>query len=274
MNDYVILFDENGQPYVAHGQIITNLKKGAKSVAKLVDGAKTRYFSSQKELKAYYDSAKKKAGAAAEKASAGAKKAYNSAKSGATKAYNSAKSAYDKGKRAVVNAADKLGVDDRIRFNNAKNGLGDLAKAAKEYSQTPLGKAEIAAKKAASSIKKHGGDALGKVKESASKFWEGTEDTRESIKSGVSSAASKAGNAVKGAASSAGNAIKGAASTVAEKAGDVKESAEIKIADTKRKKAWEKYNKAKESGADKKTVKKLYKEFQEAQTDWMLKSGL
>ena len=57
MNDYVILFDENGQPYVAHSQIITNLRSGAKSVAKLVDGVKTRYFKTQKELQAYYNQA-------------------------------------------------------------------------------------------------------------------------------------------------------------------------------------------------------------------------
>lgn len=66
-NDYVILFDENGMPYIAHGILdsaksaVTNAVKGVgrgvrenhKYILKVLENGKYRYFYTQKEVKAY-----------------------------------------------------------------------------------------------------------------------------------------------------------------------------------------------------------------------------
>ncbi len=156
-NDYVILFDENGQPYIAHSQIITNLKKGAKSVAKLVDGTKTRYFSTQKELQAYYNKGKQKVSQVASKARSAASNAYSNVRSTATKAYKSAK-------KAAWKAADNLGVDEAIVRKRAKDTMKkqnddmtrtDYMVANNKFAKTPLGKAEKAVRTAIDTTKRY-----------------------------------------------------------------------------------------------------------------------
>lgn len=337
MNDYVILFDENGQPYIAHGQIITNLQKGAKSVAKWVDGKKSRYFKTQEELKAFYDQGKKKAGQAIDKAKAGAKKAAGNVRGTASKVYSGARSAYDKGKKAVANAADKLGVDERKAWKDAekqvrkdlssgskslKKNIDRMTKNYEKYLETPLGKvhdffedAEVKFTDAKDTISNYAYVKVHQVRDSIHRtalsvdnaikqkayevaireYGEARGTDKELEAHGDMIKAERAANGIpykgiydynysalgtiaKGAASSAGRTIKGAVSSGAKKVKDaasgVYTSVEINVADRKRQKAWEKYNKAKESGADKKTLKKLKKEFEQAQTDWMLKSGL
>ena len=54
-NDYIIAVDETGQPFIAHASGIGSWKnKAVKYIKKIKDGAKTRYFYTQKELDAYY----------------------------------------------------------------------------------------------------------------------------------------------------------------------------------------------------------------------------
>lgn len=52
-NDYVILVDENGQPFIAHGIFGDARKQGAKYIERIKEGAKTRYFYTKAELDAY-----------------------------------------------------------------------------------------------------------------------------------------------------------------------------------------------------------------------------
>lgn len=97
--DYVILFDQNGSPYIAHaslsavrqrttgalravGNVANTAREGVgrgvrathKYIDKVVENGKTRYFYTQEELKAYYNEKKgqvnQKVGEAQEKAAA------------------------------------------------------------------------------------------------------------------------------------------------------------------------------------------------------------
>ena len=67
-SDYVILIDENGQPYIAHSIFSNARQKGAKYIQKIKDGAKTRYFYTKAELEAYYNKGKQATKEAASKA--------------------------------------------------------------------------------------------------------------------------------------------------------------------------------------------------------------
>lgn len=66
-NDYIVLVDENGQPYIAHS-LFGNVKKAARSagsrahkyIAKWGEGAKARYFYTQEELKSAMNQGKQK----------------------------------------------------------------------------------------------------------------------------------------------------------------------------------------------------------------------
>lgn len=52
-NDYVILFDENGQPYIAHGFFSNAKERAHKYIQKIKDSKGWRYFYSQAEWEAY-----------------------------------------------------------------------------------------------------------------------------------------------------------------------------------------------------------------------------
>lgn len=52
-NNYVILVDENGQPYIVHSIFGDARKKGSKYIERIKEGAKTRYFYTKSELDAY-----------------------------------------------------------------------------------------------------------------------------------------------------------------------------------------------------------------------------
>ena len=62
--DYIVLIDENGQPYIAHAW-----GKGTahKYIKKIGEGAKARYFYTRQELEAFYNQGKTKVGQAADK---------------------------------------------------------------------------------------------------------------------------------------------------------------------------------------------------------------
>lgn len=67
-NDYMILFDDNGKPYISHGILdsaksaVSNAAKGVgrgvrenhKYILKVLENGKNRYFYTQDEVKAYY----------------------------------------------------------------------------------------------------------------------------------------------------------------------------------------------------------------------------
>lgn len=111
-SDYVILIDENGQPYIAHS-VFTKARDAAKSAArsahKYIARIGDRYFYTQEELKAFYNRGKAAAGKAAEAVRGAATKAATTAKSAA-----SSVSKY---------ASDRLGdVSDFVhRRNHLKN---------------------------------------------------------------------------------------------------------------------------------------------------------
>ena len=80
MNDYIVLVDENGQPYIAHGiwskardAANSGRKKATKYIEKIGEGAKARYFYTKEELDAYYNKGKQKAKKTVEKAKQKAK---------------------------------------------------------------------------------------------------------------------------------------------------------------------------------------------------------
>ena len=85
--DYVILIDENGQPYIAHS-VFTKARDAAKSAVrsahKYIARIGDRYFYTQEELKAFYNRGKAAAGKAAEAVRGAATKAATTAKSAAS----------------------------------------------------------------------------------------------------------------------------------------------------------------------------------------------
>lgn len=133
--DYVILIDENGQPYIAHS-VFTKARDAAKSaarsahkyVAKIGEGAKARYFYTQEELKAFYNRGKAAAGKAAEAVRGAATKAATTAKSTASSV---SKYASDRlgdvsdfvHRRNKVKSSGTSGTTDR-EINNSDNKMG------------------------------------------------------------------------------------------------------------------------------------------------------
>ena len=171
--DYVILFDENGQPYIAHswksawGKVKSGAKraygaaksggsKAHKYLMKVGKGAKAKYAYTKEEVDALLGRGKR----------------------AASKAMTGIKSGADAVKRAGIKAADKLGVDDRIRanktneiFQNNKNTQTFIAKqdAKEAYEATPLGKAEGFLKRAGDVAKRYGSMTLGAIKSTPGK---------------------------------------------------------------------------------------------------------
>lgn len=202
-NERVILFDENGSPYIAHTGLFgkSSGKKDTKFIDKIKDNkGKTRYFYTQEEIKAYYDNLKGKAGNAVQNASntvrnlAGRAKAdFESASGvGARRNMERAKSeALEATKRSQqsVNDAAKLrnmgersnGIDWHSTESEARaagdatdKASRDMHEAAQKrrevklftdiYKDTPLGKLESTLSNAKSAYNK----AHGTLKQSAS----------------------------------------------------------------------------------------------------------
>lgn len=149
-NDYIILFDENGSPYIAHafgdrlrsaatsvGNAATsaygNTKAGVgrgtrathKYIDKIVENGRTRYFYTQEELKAYYN---EKAKPAINKATQNARAAASRA---ATAVGDTASNVAAKG-RMVTNqageAARNLAANGKTVAGNAVNRAGETAR--------------------------------------------------------------------------------------------------------------------------------------------------
>lgn len=140
-NDYVILFDENGSPYIAHAglidrargavnaaanrvQQVANQAKGVgrgvrqnhKYILKVNENGKTRYFYKQEEVKAYYEAKKR-----------------------------GIKNAAEYAQNAVKNKATEVADKAKQGVSNAKNAVRDVASDAKDAASTAYNKAKDSA---------------------------------------------------------------------------------------------------------------------------------
>ena len=154
MSDYVILIDENGQPYIAHSvftkarDAISSAGRSAhKYIAKIGEGAKARYFYPQEELRAFYNQGKTAAGRAAETVRTAAR----NAKASARKAIGfDARDKRDDAARRYANERDSM----PTTYTNSKSAQAhnaSLERAGKlftdaneEYKKTVLGRLENA----------------------------------------------------------------------------------------------------------------------------------
>ena len=187
--DYVILFDENGQPYIehslwssakswgkkAHSRVRSAGKTAHKYIMKVGEGAKAQYAYTQAEVDRLMGRGRK----AAQKVSSSAKKAAASVK------------------RAGIRAADRFGVDEKVRRDKAldryhdKNSIKnaqDYLNANRDYLNTPLGKIDNTFKKAQETLKsttkdlKRGADNLAKnAREAAARVKSTVDDVKEYV---------------------------------------------------------------------------------------------
>ena len=117
-NDYVILFDETGTPYIAHAGLLSGARNAMSTVAsaaanaakgvgrgvrqnhkyilKVIENNKPRYFYTQEEVKAYYAEKKKAVSDAASEAAKKTREATDKAKTAASNAVKNAQSQYDR----------------------------------------------------------------------------------------------------------------------------------------------------------------------------------
>ena len=174
-SNYVILIDENGQPYLSHsiwdraksayssarsaagnayGSARSAGNRAVKYIEKIGDGAKARYFYTQDELKAYYDNARSKANNAAQQAKQKAQSAVSNGKARAERMHDDIRSGLNK---AADTIKDRAGVDERERAEAAWNKVGPNSskkdweaaeKAQAEYRKTPLGRLDYAKERA------------------------------------------------------------------------------------------------------------------------------
>lgn len=176
-NDYIVLIDENGQPYIAHAKFIDKIKTAA---------GKFRYFYDADELKAYYENLRNTASNAAR----------NTVNRVQTVATNTRNTVNRTARNAKEKARDVLGYDEFDRYERALDRTAaakqraeanpnsayaqtekDRAEAAEarahdEYLHTPLGRSRDAisrVKEAASDVKEKAKEASKKVKDIISK---------------------------------------------------------------------------------------------------------
>lgn len=232
--DYVVLFDENGQPYIAHSwrDKVRSAPAAAKNagrqavkyIEKIVDKGKTRYFYTQDELRAYYDRGKEKARRAVDNArssiervtGADRRKDVKAAERAASRAERELERKELKAEKAVSRAREIDSNGNRwydtpgeanLAYNTELAAIraGNEAKYAAEtveylkdrYGNSPLGRVENAINSAK--------DIAKKAKDTVSR-WGST--TLDSIGSAVDSAKEKASDAVNNAKNAATNAVK------------------------------------------------------------------
>lgn len=180
-SNYVILIDESGQPYIAHSvwskaksaasSVGSRAKSAAKSagegmgrgyraatkyIEKIKDGAKTRYFYTQDELKAYYDQGKNKASAAVNSAKQKATSAYNTGRQALSTGKEKVSATYNKAIKNVSSTATK--VPEYLKDTVA---IRDKATGAIVRGQEAVKKIESGAKAAASKVKDKARDIAG-----------------------------------------------------------------------------------------------------------------
>lgn len=199
-NDYIVLIDENGQPYIAHdwrdrirsapAAARNAVRTAGRRAVKYIEKIGNRYFYDADELKAYYENlrkgakrtyetAKNKATSAYKSAKKGistgidraqdiAKKAYSGAKDASKKAIEKAKIAYE----AAKSTFKKYGEMAYSAIDNATDEIGDRAKVAaktiSEYADTKLDDIKDFAVDTYVDARNTARDAGGRVKEAAS----------------------------------------------------------------------------------------------------------
>ena len=241
--NYVVTFDENGQPYIEHtiftsaGKAVGNASKWAKShkdqavkyVGKVVSNGRTRYFYTKEELDAYYNKGKNAIGGAAKKAGGaikgaaskvggtvkgaasrfGSSKVGGAVKGAAARAGSAVGGAARKAGSAVAGAAgrvgDKLGFDERAAYKQAQD----------DYENANAFNATKRLLNLNDTRRAYAGTVAGKVEGAAQRAGSAVGGAAKKAGSAISGAAKKAGSAVSGAAKRAGEAIDDAADRVA-----------------------------------------------------------
>lgn len=149
-NDYIIAFDENGKPYIAHSAVgnavnrVASAVKNArgdrqnhKYILKIDENGRKRYFYTQDEVKAYYEEKRKQAAGAVDKAKEGVKNAVSNAK-------NAVREATGQAARDRMDAAAK----NRDTWANVRSNANDRLQKASAEKNTARQEKEQAQKEA------------------------------------------------------------------------------------------------------------------------------
>lgn len=175
-NDYVILFDEKGTPYIAHAGWFDNAKNAARNAANAVGNAaqqvanrakgvgrgvrtnhkyilkvnengKTRYFYKPEEVKAYYEAKRKgikNPAEYAQKAADAASNAVDAVKNAASKAGNAARSAF----REATGQAARDRMDEAANRRDTEAANMQINKQNREASRSNVQSARQATREA------------------------------------------------------------------------------------------------------------------------------
>lgn len=152
-NERVILFDENGSPYIAHAGLFgkSSVKKDTKYVDKIKDNkGKTRYFYTQEEIKAYYDNLKGKASNASQNAGNAIRNAVRNASGANDKAYAEYSHRKMREQQRQMNSDKRAELDARQAANRsnaiatAREAFGKDASAQRDNADRALKVAENA----------------------------------------------------------------------------------------------------------------------------------
>lgn len=149
-NDYIIAFDENGKPYIAHSAVgnavnrVASAVKNArgdrqnhKYILKIDENGRKRYFYTQDEVKAYYEEKRKQAAGVVDKAKEGVKNAVSNAK-------NAVREATGQAARDRMDAA----ANNRDTWANARSNANDRLQKASAEKNTARQEKEQAQKEA------------------------------------------------------------------------------------------------------------------------------
>ena len=134
MNDYIVLVDENGQPYIAH----SIGKRAVKYIAKIGEGAKARYFYTKEQLNAFKNKARDKwdggvSAKKAEQAYAEANKKRSERDSRREKYKNYDNKHWHLGKTAIVTSDAESATYDRLKNNVDKSEKAYREASSKAY---------------------------------------------------------------------------------------------------------------------------------------------
>ena len=228
-NDYIILFDQNGSPYIAHaslsamrqrtagalravGNAANTAREGVgrgvrathKYIDKVVENGKTRYFYTQEELKAYYNEQRgkvnQKVGEAQEKASAARMRMERIGNEFKDKAQNTASEAKASAK-AYKEYQDANKARDPKRITEAWSELQKHPAAMKaEMSRRKVAEAQESVENVAYDVKDKANEVSGKVSSKIKKTAHDAKKTTQDIAEDAKETAEKASAQVKKAA--------------------------------------------------------------------------
>ena len=190
-NDYIVLIDENGQPYIAHGwrdwarsapaaaknAARTAGRKATKYIEKIVDKGKARYFYTQDELKAYYDNLRNTASSTARNAASRVRTAATNTRNAVNRTAHNAKEKardvlgydeFDRYERAwdrTAAAKQRAEANPNSAYAQAEKDRAEAAEARahEEYLRTPLGRARDAASRVQEMLSEFGDTTLDSI---------------------------------------------------------------------------------------------------------------